>query len=191
MSTQRDMRNTTIRDMRNTSEYKEATKTIISSDVLVMKVSLVSSQDLSIDCYCYFDEFEEEYFLCGGSTRGTDVNAEVFKYFCKSRKSLLSMLDSILEQQGRCLELKLVNYPNLFVENEYIDFNLLDSKFKKFGFGTISSTRPDFSVTYDIDEDYNKVVCPSVITHLYYDNYTDNAYSIIEKYAKLLKNVRW
>jgi hypothetical protein len=181
----------TQRDMRNSSQYKEATRTIISSDVLVMKVSVGTPQDSSIDCYCYFDDLEQEYFLCGGSRHGRDMNSEVFKYFCKTRKSLLSMLDSILEQ-GRCLELKLVNFPNLFVENEHIDFNLLDSKFKKFGFGTVSSVvSSDFSVTYDIDDDYNRVLCPSVITHLYYDNYTDNTYSIMKKYAKLLKNVRW
>ena len=178
--------------MRNTMEYKEANKTIITSDVLVMKVSVGTPQTGSVDCYCYFDEFEQEYFLCGGSRQGTDMNAEVFKYFCKSRNSLLSMLDSIVEPYGECIELKLVNYPNLFIENEYIDYNLLDTKFKKWGFGTVSSATDDgMSVTYDVDDDYNKVVCPSVITHIYHDNYTDDTYFIMKKYAKLLKNVRW
>jgi hypothetical protein len=144
MSSQRD---STEKSMRKTTEYKEATKTIISSDVLVMNVNVGTPQTGSVDCYTYFDEVEQEYFICGGSKRGTDINAEVFKYFCKSRKSLLSILDSIVEPYGQCIELKLVNFPNLFVENDYIDFNLLDSKFKKLGVGSVSTASGDVSVT--------------------------------------------
>jgi len=188
MSSQRD---SIEKSMRKTTEYKEATKTIISSDVLVMNVNVGTPQTGSVDCYTYFDEVEQEYFLCGGSKQGTDINADVFKYFCKSRKSLLSMLDSIVEPYGQCIELKLVNFPNLFVENDYIDFNLLDSKFKKLGVGSVSTASGDVSVTYNIDDDYNKVLCPSVITHLYYDDYTSVAYFAMEKYANLLKSLRW
>ena len=182
---------TSQNNMRKSMEYKEATKTIIASDVLVMNVNVGTPQTGSVDCYSYFDEFEQEYFLCGGVRHGTDMNAEVFKYFCQSRKSLLSMLDSVVEPYGECIELKLVNYPNLFIENEYIDYNLLDTKFKKFEFGTVSTMRDGVSVTYNIDDYYNKVLCPSVVTNMYYDDYTDDVYFTMKKYAKLLKNVRW
>lgn len=190
-NSQNNMRKSLEYDMQKSMEYKEATKTIITSDVLVMNVNVGTPQTGSVDCYSYFDEFEQEYFLCGGVRKGTDLNAELFKYFCQSRKSLLSMLDSVVEPYGECIELKLVNYPNLFIENEYIDYNLLDTKFKKFGVGSVSTSAGDVSVTYNIDDYYNKVLCPSVITHMYYDDYTDDTYFMMKKYAKLLKNVRW
>ena len=179
-----------MKQLRDNLDYMGASKTILSSDVLIMKVSVTSSE-LSRDFYCYYDDSEQEYFLCGGVRRGTDLNAEVFKFFCKSIDSLLSMLDSCIESSGERIELKLVNYPNLFVENEYIDYEVLDRKYKRFGFGYVSSHTANVSVAYNVDDDYNKVLCPLVIVEKSYNSYSDMAYFKMEKYAKLLKNVRW
>lgn len=170
-----------------------------TSDLLVMKVrsyvvGKLSCKDVITEMYCYFDDIEQEYFICGGSKTHLDNNAEVFKYFCKNRKTALTMIDCVLENiRNNTVEVSLVNFPNMFCQNDHVDFNVFNNKFNKVGLAQISDCCSGVSLSYCVyDSDYDtQIPTPSIVTQWKFDEYTDETYYAMKKNLKLIKNVRW
>lgn len=170
------------------------------SDLLVMKVGsyLVgkrSYEDVITEMYCYFDDIEQEYFICGGSKTHFDDNPEVFKYFCKNRKTTLTMIDCVLENiRYNTVEVSLVNFSNMFCENDQVDFNVFDNKFRNVGQAQITTTCAEATVSsYRVYESSHptQTPTPSIVTKWKFDEYTDDTYYTMKKNLKLIKNVRW
>ena len=86
---------------------------------------------------------------------------------------LLGMLDSVIECSPWHIEVAFLNFPNLFVENDYIDYSVLsDTHNKMLRHGEWCSS-------------------PGIISQVQYSDYNDDAYYAIKKHIKLLRNVRW
>lgn len=148
---------------------------ILTSDVLVLSVKCYNPHlDRTTESYCYFDEIEQEYFICGGSILSGETKiSNVYKFYCTKRKSLLGMLDSVIECSPWHIEVAFLNFPNLFVENDYIDYSVLsDTHNKMLRDGECWST-------------------PGLISQVQYSEYNDDVYYAIKKHIKLLRNVRW
>ena len=160
------------------SSFNEIPINTTSSDFLVMRV--VSSTDRSIvQCYCSFDQTLKEYLLCGSlyHTRDdsrTKNETNTYKFYCKTRKSLLSMLTSMIDDENILVEL--LNYKNLFNENKNIDYDLFNEKFK---YRTVIR-----------DADRKIVENPIVLTHYHFNYGCNDVDNIMERYSILLKNVR-
>ena len=180
-----------------------------TSDVLVMKLvvsnhSILPAEKINVECYCFFDPYEEEYFICGSSSisgdRDTEIykygdrDAGVYKYFIKKRSSVLEMLDVIVYEesnnrfQDSTYEVSLVNFPNLLME-EYIDYAVLNGKFHKHKMNYEVDCYNKNKTYYD--NEFNIVAVPSIISQMSYDKYSDGLYETMEKYVNLLKKVRW
>ena len=91
-------------------------------------------EDDVTDCTCFvlYDESEEEYFLCG---KRTYVNLEEdqedddyfsFKFFCKSRSSVINMLASVLDVNNNTVNVELYNYTDIYTKEDGTEYKYLD-----------------------------------------------------------------
>lgn len=91
-------------------------------------------EDDVTDCTCFvmYDEAEQEYFLCG---KRTYVNLEEdqedddyfsFKFFCKSRSSVIDMLASVLDVNNNTVNVELYNYTDIYTKEDGTEYKYLD-----------------------------------------------------------------
>lgn len=91
-------------------------------------------EDDVTDCTCFvmYDEAEQEYFLCG---KRTYVNLEEdqedddyfsFKFFCKSRSSVINMLASVLDVNNNTVNVELYNYTDIYTKEDGTEYKYLD-----------------------------------------------------------------
>jgi hypothetical protein len=162
--------------------------------MVVSNHSILPAENINVECYCFFDPYEEEYFICGSSSVSGGRDAGIYKYFIKKRSSVLEMLDVIAYEesnndvQDSKFEVSLVNFPNLLME-EYIDYAVLNGKFHKHKMNYEMDCYNNNKIYYD--NEFNIVAVPSIISKLSYDKYSDDVYETMEKYVNLLKKVRW
>ena len=91
-------------------------------------------EDEATDCTCFvlYDEVEDEYFLCG---KRTYVNLEEdqaaddyysFKFYCKSRSSVIDMLASVLDVNNNTVNVELYNYTDIYTKEDGSEYTYLD-----------------------------------------------------------------
>ena len=99
-------------------------------------------EDDATDCTCFvlYDEMEGEYFLCG---KRTYVNLEEdessennedkedqdyfsFKFFCKSRQSVIDMLASVLDVNNNSVNVEMYNYTDMYTKEDGTEYEYLD-----------------------------------------------------------------
>ena len=128
------------------------------SDVLVLRVACHDIENLESECYVYYDDVEREYFVCGLKEHETNP----YKFYTKKRTNLMNFLDSVLGNNCQ-VSVELMNYPNLFVNHDYVDYDVL---------------------THD-DTEWSEISCRQ-------DNsYTCTIRVELEKCLKSLKFIRW
>ena len=88
------------------------------SDVLVLRVACHDIENLESECYVYYDDVEREYFVCGLKEDETNP----YKFYTKKRTNLMNFLDSVLGNNCQ-VSVELMNYPNLFVNHDYVDYD--------------------------------------------------------------------
>jgi hypothetical protein len=123
--------------MMNT-QYEDSYTDDFMQDKLVLclytlNMNKVLEDDVT-DCTCFvlYDESEEEYFLCG---KRTYVNLEEdqedddyfsFKFFCKSRSSVIDMLASVLDVNNNTVNVELYNYTDIYTKEDGTEYKYLD-----------------------------------------------------------------
>ena len=90
------------------------------SDVLVLRVACHDIENLESECYVYYDYVEKEYFVCGLK----ENESNPYKFYTKKRTNIMDFMDSILGNNCQ-VSIELMNYPNLFVNNYYVDYDVL------------------------------------------------------------------
>lgn len=138
--------------MMNT-QYEDSYSDGFMQDKLVLCIYTLNMnkvlEDDVTDCTCFimYDEAEQEYFLCGKRTyvnldeeQDDENNKEdkdkedndyfSFKFFCKSRSTVIDMLASVLDVNNNTLNIELYNYTNIYTkedgtEHEYLDYDVL------------------------------------------------------------------
>lgn len=123
--------------MMNT-QYEDSYTDDFMQDKLVLclytlNMNKVLEDDVT-DCTCFvmYDEAEQEYFLCG---KRTYVNLEEdqedddyfsFKFFCKSRSSVINMLASVLDVNNNTVNVELYNYTDIYTKEDGTEYKYLD-----------------------------------------------------------------
>ena len=123
--------------MMNT-QYEDSYTDDFMQDKLVLclytlNMNKVLEDDVT-DCTCFvlYDEVENEYFLCG---KRTYVNLEEdqedddyfsFKFFCKSRSSVINMLASVLDVNNNTVNVELYNYTDIYTKEDGTEYKYLD-----------------------------------------------------------------
>ena len=128
------------------------------SDALVLRVACHDIENLESECYVYYDDVEKEYFVCGLKEDQTNP----YKFYTKKRTSVMNFIDSILGNNCQ-ISIELMNYPNLFVNNNYVDYDVL---------------------THD-DTDWSEISC------LQGTSYTSEMRVELFRCMKSLKFIRW
>ncbi len=98
---------------------------------LVMYFGEIDSESGLVDmrCYVFYDQSEEEYFICGKRTTQSETEFSDFKLFCKHRKGVLDLLSNIMDTRHNLVDYTLYNFKDLFCSYDVdIDFDFLNSK---------------------------------------------------------------
>ena len=101
---------------------------LIENDRLVLYMEEIcefSGKDMH--CYILFDEVEQEYFITGSRRKNKNESYGNFKFYCKSKQSLIYYLSFIMDSEDCTINYGLFNYVNLFDSQNYITFNSLEN----------------------------------------------------------------
>ena len=77
-------------------------------------------------CYILYDEVDDEYFICGSRVRSMETEYSDFKFFCKSKETVVEYLTFILNPVDSNVSYGLYNFPDLFVNNDTVDYQTLE-----------------------------------------------------------------
>ena len=80
-------------------------------------------------CYVLYDEIEDEYFICGSRVKTMETEYSDFKFYCKSRETVVEYLAFVLNPVDSNVSYGLYNFPDLFVDNDtdtVVDYQTLD-----------------------------------------------------------------
>lgn len=77
-------------------------------------------------CYILYDEGEDEYFICGSRVRSMETEYSDFKFFCKSKETVVEYLSFILNPVDSNVSYGLYNFPDLFVNDDVVDYQTLE-----------------------------------------------------------------
>lgn len=77
-------------------------------------------------CYILYDEVDDEYFICGSRVRSMETEYSDFKFFCKSKETVVEYLTFILNPVDSNVSYGLYNFPDLFVNNDIVDYQTLE-----------------------------------------------------------------
>jgi hypothetical protein len=78
-------------------------------------------------CYILYDEVDDEYFICGSRVRSMETEYSDFKFFCKSKETVVEYLTFILNPvDSSNVSYGLYNFPDLFVNNDTVDYQTLE-----------------------------------------------------------------
>jgi hypothetical protein len=106
---------------------------LIENDRLVLYVeescdNESGKQDIDMRCYILYDEYEGEYYICGSRKKTPDECYGDFKFFCKSKQSLMDYMAFILNVNDSKVRYGLFNYTKLFEDSSsYQDFDTLEN----------------------------------------------------------------
>lgn len=89
----------------------------ISQDQLVLYIEENTDDEIDMRCFIIFDKYEQEYYITGLRNALTAVQ---FKFYSKSKKSIFSFIESILEPNCK-INYMLYNMSNL----GYVDYFVL------------------------------------------------------------------
>ena len=73
-----------------------------------------------------YDEVEDEYFICGSRVKTLETEYSDFKFYCKSRETVVEYLAFVLNPVDSNVSYGLYNFPDLFVNNNVIDYQTLE-----------------------------------------------------------------
>ena len=109
---------------------KETQTTEINNDILVLRVCYNDFEDIETECFVFYDNLEKEYFICGSR----EQQKHSYKFFCKKRENVINFIESIVDNKPvvtnpgvvnkNLVIIELLNYPNLFKNNDQVDFHL-------------------------------------------------------------------
>jgi len=78
-------------------------------------------------CYILYDEVEDEYFICGSRVRSMETEYSDFKFYCKSKETVVEYLTFILNPVDSNVSYGLYNFPDLFVnDDDVVDYQTLE-----------------------------------------------------------------
>ena len=77
-------------------------------------------------CYVLYDEVEDEYFICGSRVKSKELEYSDFKFYCKSRETVVEYLAFILNPVDSNVSYGLYNFPDLFVNDDIVDYQTLE-----------------------------------------------------------------
>jgi hypothetical protein len=77
-------------------------------------------------CYVLYDENEDEYFICGSRVKTKEVEYSDFKFYCKSKETVVEYLAFLLNPVDSNVSYGLYNFPDLFVNNDVVDYQTLE-----------------------------------------------------------------
>ena len=69
-------------------------------------------------CYVLYDEVANEYFICGSRVRTRETEYSDFKFYCKSKETVLEYLAFVLNPIDSNVSYGLYNFPDLFADND-------------------------------------------------------------------------
>lgn len=77
-------------------------------------------------CYVLYDEVEDEYFICGSRVKSKELEYSDFKFYCKSKETVIDYLAFVLNPVDSNVSYGLYNFPDLFVNNDVVDYQTLE-----------------------------------------------------------------
>jgi len=77
-------------------------------------------------CYVLYDELEDEYFICGSRVKSRELEYSDFKFYCKSKETVVDYLAFVLNPVDSNVSYGLYNFPDLFVNNDVVDYQTLE-----------------------------------------------------------------
>jgi hypothetical protein len=94
----------------------------ISEDQLVLYIEEKTNDEIDMRCFIIFDKYEQEYYITGLRNH---INAVQFKFYSKSKTSLFSFIELILEPNCK-INYMLYNMSNL----DYVDFFVFKQNYR-------------------------------------------------------------
>jgi hypothetical protein len=98
------------------------------NDKLVFYFEEVGYQNVDMQVFVVFDDYEQEYYVTG-LRNSHKINFNQFKFYCKTKKQLCAYLLSIIDENNT-INYTLYNYPNLY-DYENIDYYVLNDGIEK------------------------------------------------------------
>jgi hypothetical protein len=77
-------------------------------------------------CYVLYDEVEDEYFICGTRVKSKELEYSDFKFYCKSKETVVEYLAFVLNPVDSNVSYGFYNFPDLFVNNDVVDYQTLE-----------------------------------------------------------------
>jgi hypothetical protein len=84
------------------------------------KEDVIDDNYFGFSFFILYDENEREYFITGQSSK----KSQDFKFYCKKTKNIYKYIKSLMLDDS-IINMALYNFNNLYEDNEYVDFTVL------------------------------------------------------------------
>ena len=117
-------------EMNDDDDYEE--EEYVKRDRLVFYIQedftncITDKVETDTKCYVLYDENEDEYFICGSRVKTKEVEYSDFKFYCKSKETVVEYLAFLLNPVDSNVSYGLYNFPDLFVNNDVVDYQTLE-----------------------------------------------------------------
>lgn len=92
-----------------------------------LKNHITNCVETDSKCYVLYDELAKEYFICGSRIKTCETEYSDFKFYCKSKETVLDYLTFILNPNNSNVSYGLYNFPDLFVDDDtVVDYYTLE-----------------------------------------------------------------